>query len=107
MDAVQEAVVQHAEGRVHEPDKQRGLAVVVGARGRNTRQLGHASTDAAADGSFSFTGLRDGYYQLALLSPEGMGVPQLARVVVRGDPGVFQLTPTGRSKNVGTVALVF
>ena len=65
------------------------------------------ATDAAADGSFSFTGLRDGYYQLALLSPEGMGVPQLARVVVRGDPGVFQLTPTGRSKNVGTVALVF
>jgi hypothetical protein len=65
------------------------------------------ATDPAADGSFSFTGLRDGYYQLALLSPEGMGVPQLARVAVHGDPGVFQLTPTARAKNVGTVALVF
>lgn len=66
-----------------------------------------AATDAAADGTFSFTGLRDGFYQLALLSPEGMGVPQLARLTVRGDPGVFQLAPSARSRNVGTVALSF
>ena len=66
-----------------------------------------AATDPAADGSFSFSGLRDGFYQLALLSPEGMGVPQLAHLAVRGDPGVFQLSPSGRSRNVGTITLVF
>lgn len=66
-----------------------------------------AATDVAPDGGFSFTGLRDGYYQLALLSPDGLGVPQLARMTVRGDPGVFQLTPTARTKNVGTISLAF
>ncbi len=66
-----------------------------------------AAGDVAADGAFRFDGLRDGYYQLALLSPEGIGVPQLARVEVRGDPGVFQLTPTMKNKNVGTVQLMF
>jgi hypothetical protein len=65
------------------------------------------ATDLGADGGFTFSGLRDGYYQLALLSPEGMGVPQLARMTVRGDPGVFQLAPTARAKNVGTISLVF
>jgi hypothetical protein len=63
--------------------------------------------DVGADGTFAFSGLRDGYYQLALLSPEGIGVPQLARMTVRGDPGVFQLTPTARAKNVGTISLAF
>ena len=63
------------------------------------------ATDVAADGSFSFTGLRDGYYQLALLSPEGVGVPQLARMTVKGDPGVFQLAPSAKTKNVGTIQL--
>lgn len=66
-----------------------------------------AATDVAPDGAFSFNGLRDGYYQLALLSPEGLGVPQLARMSVRGDPGVFQLAPTARTKNVGTISLAF
>ena len=65
------------------------------------------ATDVEANGGFTFTGLRDGYYQMALLSPEGLGVPQLARMTVRGDPGVFQLSPSAKNKNVGTVTLVF
>ena len=65
------------------------------------------ATDVAADGGFTFTGLRDGNYQLALLSPEGIGVQQMVRLAVRGDPGVFQLTPSVRTKNVGTISLAF
>lgn len=65
------------------------------------------ATDVGADGSFSFTGLRDGFYQLALLSPEGLGVPQLAHLTVRGDPGVFQLAPAQKRKNVGAITLAF
>jgi hypothetical protein len=65
------------------------------------------ATDVGPDGGFTFTGLRDGFYQLALLSPEGMGVPQLARLTVRGDPGVFQLPAAPKTKNVGTVTLTF
>jgi len=66
-----------------------------------------AATDAGPDGSFAFTGLRDGYYQLALLSPEGMGIPQLARLTVRGDPGVFQLPAAQKTRNVGAITLAF
>jgi hypothetical protein len=65
------------------------------------------ATDVGPDGGFAFTGLRDGFYQLALLSPEGMGIPQLARLTVRGDPGVFQLSAALKTKNVGAIALTF
>ncbi len=65
------------------------------------------ATDIGTDGRFSFGGLRDGYYQLALLSPEGTGIAQLARVVVRGDPGVFRLDPARKSKDVGTISLTY
>lgn len=65
------------------------------------------ATDVGKDGRFSFAGLRDGYYQLALLSPEGTGVGQLARVTVRGDPGVFRLDPSHKMKDVGTIALSY
>ena len=65
------------------------------------------ATDVAANGTFTFTGLRDGWYQLALLSPEGVGVPALARMTVRGDPGVFQLSTVQRNRNVGTVTLTY
>jgi hypothetical protein len=65
------------------------------------------ATDVGPDGGFTFTGLRDGFYQLALLSPEGMGIPQLARLTVRGDPGVFQLPAAPKTKNVGTITLTF
>jgi hypothetical protein len=66
-----------------------------------------AATDVGADGRFSFGGLRDGYYQLALLSPEGTGVGQLARVALKGDPGVFRLDPARRTKDVGTISLSY
>jgi hypothetical protein len=65
------------------------------------------ATDVGADGRFSFTGLRDGYYQLALLSPEGVGVAQLTKVVVKNDPGVFQLAPARKTKDVGTIGLTY
>jgi hypothetical protein len=65
------------------------------------------ATDVRPDGGFTFTGLRDGFYQLALLSPEGMGIPQLARLTVRGDPGVFQLPAAQKTKNVGAITLTF
>ena len=64
------------------------------------------ATDAGPDGSFSFSGLRDGWYLLAVLSPEGIGVANLARIVVQGDPGVFQLAAR-RNLNVGTIRLTF
>lgn len=65
------------------------------------------ATDVGPDGGFAFTGLRDGHYQLALLSPEGMGIPQLAHLSVRGDPGVFQLSAARKTKNVGAITLAF
>jgi len=65
------------------------------------------AANVGADGRFSFTGLRDGYYQLALLSPDGTGVGQLAKLVVKNDPGVFQLSSTKKTKDVGTVSLAY
>ena len=65
------------------------------------------AADAGDDGRFSFTGLRDGYYQLALLSPEGVGVAQLTKVIVKNDPGVFQLAPARKVKDVGTISLAY
>jgi hypothetical protein len=65
------------------------------------------ATDIGKDGRFSFTGLRDGYYQLALLSPEGTGVGQLTRLAVKNDPGVFRLDPARKNKDVGTIALSY
>jgi hypothetical protein len=65
------------------------------------------ATDVGKDGRFSFTGLRDGYYQLAALSPEGTGVGQLVKLVVRGDPGVFRLDPARKNKDLGTISLSY
>jgi len=65
------------------------------------------ATDAGKDGRFSFTGLRDGYYQLAALSPEGTGVGQLVKVVVRNDPGVFRLDAARKNKDLGTISLSY
>ena len=64
-----------------------------------------AATDVGSDGRFSFTGLRDGYYALALLSPEGTSAQTLSNVQVRGDPGVFRLEPSRKSRDVGTIAV--
>ena len=63
------------------------------------------AADVGKDGRFSFTGLRDGYYQLAALSPEGTGVGQLIKLVVRNDPGVFRLDPARKNKDLGTITL--
>jgi hypothetical protein len=65
------------------------------------------AADVGPDGRFSFTGLRDGYYQLALLSPNGTGVGQLTKLAVKNDPGVFQLPTTKKAKDVGTVSLSY
>jgi hypothetical protein len=65
------------------------------------------ATDAGKDGRFSFRGLRDGYYQLALLSPAGVGVGDLVSLVVRGDPGVFRLDPGRKYRDVGTITLSY
>jgi hypothetical protein len=62
-----------------------------------------AATDPGPDGRFSFTGLRDGYYVLALLSPEGAGVAELAGLELNGDPGVIRLDPVRRTLDVGTI----
>jgi len=65
------------------------------------------AVDVGKDGRFTFTGLRDGYYQLATLSPEGTGVGQLVKLVVRGDPGVFRLDPSRKTKDLGTISLTY
>ena len=69
--------------------------------------FGPEALGVGADGSFAFTGLRDRFYQLALLPPPGTGVPQLARMTVKGDPGVFALTATQKAKNVGAIVLTY
>jgi len=66
-----------------------------------------AATDAGADGRFSFTGLRDGWYMLAVLTPDGAPAVSSATLAVRGDPGPFQLEPTRRTRDVGTVTVTY
>jgi len=63
------------------------------------------AADIGSDGRFSFTGLRDGYYMLALLAPEGSSTSLMTDLQVRGDPGVFRLEPTRKVKDVGTVTV--
>jgi hypothetical protein len=63
------------------------------------------AADIGADGRFSFTGLRDGYYQLALMAPEGSKPQEMTRIQVHGDPGVFRLEPAKKQKDVGTIAV--
>ena len=65
------------------------------------------ATDVTADGRFSFTGLRDGYYALALLGPEGSSARVSGRVQVKGDPGVFRLEANRKAKDVGTIEVTF
>jgi hypothetical protein len=64
-----------------------------------------AAQDVGPDGRFAFTGLRDGYYQLALLAPEGSKPPNMTHLTVRGDPGVFRLEPTRKQKDIGVIAV--
>jgi hypothetical protein len=42
---------------------------------------------------------------LALLSPEGAGVAELAGLELNGDPGVIRLDPVRRTLDVGTIAV--
>ncbi len=65
------------------------------------------AVDAGKDGRFSFTGLRDGYYQIAVLSPEGTGVDKLVKLMVRNDPGVFRLDPSRKNRDLGTIGLSY
>ena len=64
-----------------------------------------AATDVGADGRFRFSGLRDGYYILALLSPENTSVADLANLQVRGDPGIVRLDQSRKALDVGAVVV--
>lgn len=64
-----------------------------------------AATDVGADGRFAFRGLRDGFYQLALLAPDGVGAAQLAGITISNDPGIFRLEPARKVKDLGTIAV--
>jgi hypothetical protein len=66
-----------------------------------------SAADAGADGRFTFTGLRDGYYVLALLSPEGTAPTDLTNLRVQGDPGVFRLEPARKTRDVGTIRIEY
>jgi hypothetical protein len=65
------------------------------------------SVSTGPDGRFTFAGLRDGSYLLALLSPDGESPADLRNLSVRGDPGVFQLEPGRKAKDVGTITVSF
>lgn len=65
------------------------------------------AADVGNDGRFAFTGLRDSYYMLALLSPEGTAVADLKNLQVRGDPGVFRLDPARKTVDVGAVTVAY
>ncbi len=66
-----------------------------------------AAQDIGADGKFNFTGLRDGFYQLALLAPEGSQPASMTHLTVRSDPGVFRLEPARKAKDVGVIAVEY
>lgn len=66
-----------------------------------------AATDVAPDGRFTFTGLRDGFYVLALLGPDGSGTADIQSLQIRGDPGVIRMEPTRRAKDIGTLTVSF
>lgn len=65
------------------------------------------ATDVAADGRFAFTGLRDGFYILALMGPEGSGTREMQALQIRGDPGVIRLEAARRTKDIGIVTVEF
>jgi hypothetical protein len=65
------------------------------------------STDAGADGRFTFSGLRDGYYMLALLGPENSGAEELHGLQIRGDPGTIHLEAAHKTKDVGTISVEY
>jgi hypothetical protein len=63
------------------------------------------STDVGPDGRFTFRGLRDGYYVIALMGPEGSGTQQMQTLQVRGDPGFIRMEPARSTKDIGTIAV--
>jgi hypothetical protein len=63
------------------------------------------ATDVGTDGRFAFRGLRDGYYVLALMGPEGSGIEEMQALRVRGDPGVIRMEPARRTKDIGVVVV--
>ena len=63
------------------------------------------STDVGADGRFTFRGLRDGYFILALMGPEGSGIHEMQSLQIRGDPGTIRMEPGRRTKDIGVIAV--
>jgi hypothetical protein len=66
-----------------------------------------AAMDVGAAGRFTFSGLRDGYYMLALLAPEGSSASAMSGLRVTGDPGVFRLEPARKVKDVGQIGVEY
>jgi hypothetical protein len=63
------------------------------------------ATDVGDDGRFALSGLRDGFYMLALLTPEGAPAATPGTLTVRGDPGVIRLEPARRTRDLGTIQI--
>lgn len=66
-----------------------------------------SATDVGPDGRFAFSGLRDGYFMLALLGPEGSSPATMAALRITGDPGTFRLEPTRKTRDVGVIRVEY
>lgn len=76
---------------------------------RNDGQVLQFMVDAVTpgvDGRFRFRGIAPGWYQLALLAPEGTTPERMRTLSVRGDPGQFVLAAATR-RDLGTIQLHF
>ena len=66
-----------------------------------------SSADVGADGRFSFNGLRDGYYMVALLAPEGSSTSAMSGLQLHGDPGIIRLEPAHKQKDLGVIQVTY
>jgi hypothetical protein len=65
------------------------------------------ATAPGGGGAFRFAGVAPGWYQLALLAPEGTDPARLAALSIRGDPGQFQQVAGQPRRDLGTIRLLF
>ena len=64
------------------------------------------ATVPGADGTFTFSGVAPGWYQLALLAPAGTDPVRLSALSVQADPGQFSVVAAAR-RDLGTIRLIF